>query len=494
MPVVLQLHERVKGFASAAFSSDSLKARFFRGSAWLAAGSLTEQSFRFGRNMILARLLAPEAFGTMAIISSASSVIHTLTDIGVKEAIIQNPRGTEGHYASAAWWLALGRAVSICAVIVLVAPWVGRFYGSPELGPLLRVSAIGVIFDGALSSRAYVAMKEMKFGKWAAINHGGGICGVIITVVLSFFLRDVWALVLGFVFESGCRCLFSFILCPYVPSLSWDREALRDLLRFSRGLFGLSFLNLIFARTDVFVLAKLYPASNLGLYIMAIYLVQTPTNFLTNLLGQTLLPTYSQIQENKDRINRILSQVTTVLILAGAPLLVFVYFCGHSLLTLVYGARYGAGAAALTLASAVALINIVNAQITLVFYSKGLPQLHRSCVLIMAVLMIALIYPLSKTFGLAGGQLACLISVVVGYLFQVVRLRRLTEIDTPRYLKGFVTGSAVSLTVFAVCLGAQYFPALAQPLPNVIIGLLGCALAYSLIGTIMFFNRESLTA
>src|SRR5262249_20590787 len=305
-PFISRVYDRVRQPLEAIFVGHSLKAKVFRGGVWMGAGSVSEQLTRFARNMVLTRLLAPEAFGTMAIVVSAGSVIHTVTEIGVKEAIIQNPRGTEDHYASAAWWLALGRALSIYATIFLLAPWLSGFYGNHELVPLLRVVALSVIFDGALSSKAYVAIKEMKFKKWAAINHGGGICGEIITVILSFFIRDVWALALGSVAENVMRWMLSFILCPYLPSLSWEGEAFRDLLRFSKGLFGLAFLNLIFARTDVFVLAKLFSPADLGLYVMAIYLVQTPTNFIMNLLGQTLLPTFSQIQGQKDRENRIL--------------------------------------------------------------------------------------------------------------------------------------------------------------------------------------------
>jgi hypothetical protein len=70
--------DNVKRFVRDFLSRDTLKARVFRGGAWLGAGSFTEQVFRFGRNMILTRLLAPEAFGTMAIILSASSVIQSL--------------------------------------------------------------------------------------------------------------------------------------------------------------------------------------------------------------------------------------------------------------------------------------------------------------------------------------------------------------------------------------------------------------------------------
>ena len=490
--MISQSYAQLKKYVAGTLSGEGLKAKVFRGGAWLGGGSIAEQAFRFGRSMLLTRLLAPEAFGVMAVVMSASSVIHTITDIGVKEALIQNPRGTEEHYMRAAWWLALGRAVSIAAFVCLIAPWMAKFYGNPEMTPLLRVATLAVVLDGAFSSKAYIAMKEMKFSRWAWINHGGGIIGILITIALSFFLRDVWALVLGVCAESAARCTLSFILCPYLPLFSWDKQAMRDLLTFSKGLFGLSFLNLIFARTDIFVLAKLYPAAQLGLYSMAIYLAQTPVNYLMNLLGQTMLPTFSQIQNDNLRVNRIMIQVSSLLLFLGVPALVFVFFCGHSLLAIVFGQRYSAATGALIATCAVALVNLLNSQITVVFYAKGRPQLHRRCVLIMAIIMIVITYPFAKWFGLVGGQLACLVAVVVGYLFQLERVRGLTDLDLSVYGKTFPIAVAVSVSVAAVCLGARFLPALAHPVPTIIVGVLGCLLAYGFSAALFLHNNRSI--
>lgn len=487
-----EAYTRMRQAAGTVLAGDTLKARVFRGGAWLGAGSFVEQSFRFGRNMILARLLAPEAFGTMAIIMSATSMLQSFTDVGAREALIQNPRGREDGHVGATWWLTIGRSLLLYSLVFLFAPLISRLYANGELTALLRVAAISMLFEGAISSRAYVAIKEMKFPKWAAINHGGGIAGVLITVLLSFFMRDVWALVIGFVAENAARCVLSYVVCPYRPSLGWDKEAIRDLLKFSKGLFGLSLLNLIFMRTDIFVLAKLYSPAKVGLYVMAIYLAQTPTTFLINVLDQTLLPTYSHVREDSSRMNRILSQVTSLIALLGMPLLVFLYFCGHSVLTLIYGVRYGAGSTALFAAACVALLNVANNQITMVFYAKGHPQLHRRCVAVMAILMILLIYPFAKWFGLVGGQLACLISIAIGYLFQVERIRKVTDLDLSQYRKGFVVSGAISLSVGVVCVGARMLGNWAQPLPNIFVGMVGCVIAYALACAIVFgTSRES---
>ena len=492
-PLVRRMHAHAGRLVESLLLGDSLKAKVFRGGAWLGGGSVAEQAARFGRNMVLTRLLAPEAFGAMAIVLSVSSMLQSFTDIGVGQALVQNPKGAEDHYVDTSWWMGLGRAFLIAAALFAAAPFVARFYGNAELTALLRISTLGIILSSAGSPRTIVAIKGLKFGRLAAIGNVGGICGVVITVVLSFVIRDVWALVIGSCAESAARAILSYVLFPYVPSLRWNKEAARDLLRFSRGLFGLSFLNLIFARTDIFVLAKLYSPATLGLYTLAIYLVQTPTNFIMSMLAQTLLPAFSQIQGDMRRTNRILIQVTSVIAVLGLPALAFVCFCGRSVLTLAYGQRYSELSGALILASCVVLVNLLNNQMTTVFYAQGFPNLHRRAVATMAVVMVVAIYPLAKWLGPVGGQVACLLAVIVGYLLQVARVRGLTGLDLARYAKGFPIALAVSMCVVAVGLSTRPFAVLARPVANIGFGIAGCLLAYVLASAIMLRGHAGLS-
>jgi len=125
----MQTFDRVKQAAGRLLLSDGLRAKTMRGGAWLGTGSVAEQTARFARNMLLARLLAPGAFGTMAIVMSSASLVDTLTDVGMKAAIIQNPQGAKWEYLNASWWLGMSRAAFSCCVIFLVAPWAAMFYG-----------------------------------------------------------------------------------------------------------------------------------------------------------------------------------------------------------------------------------------------------------------------------------------------------------------------------------------------------------------------------
>lgn len=430
--------------------------------------------------MLLARLLAPSAFGAMAIVVSASSLVSSFSDVGIWPAIIHNPRGATKPYLNAAWWLGIARAILMYATIYASAPWIARFYGNPALCGLLRVALLSVVLDGLLSPRSKLAQKEMTFGRWAFISNGGGICGVVLTIVLSFVLRDVWALAIGYCSENAFRCLCSYILYPGLPSLGWDKHALRDILGYSKGMVGLAFLNLVFARADIFVLGKLHPSSSLGFYSLAVSLVQTPTVFLISMLAQTLLPTFAHIQDDRERLNRILTEVTSWVVLIGVPAVAMLWICGSSLLTVFYGRRYGATpvAHALGFAAAVALLNTLNSLITDVFFATGEPALHRRAVGASAVVMAAVVYPACRLLGLEGGQVAALIAIAASYLLQVLRIRSVTGLNLLHYCKTFVPAALVVAGIAAVGTAAHFFGLGRNPSANIAVAATACLLAY----------------
>jgi O-antigen/teichoic acid export membrane protein len=200
----------------------------------------------------------------------------------------------------------------------------------------------------------------------------------------------------------------------------------------------LSFLNLIFTRTDIFVLAKLYSPTALGLYTMAVYLAQTPTGFIQNMVGSTLVPAFAHVQEDHKRINRVLLEATSWLIALGLPAVVIIWLYAPTLLRVTYGIRYLKSAGPLAVASAVAFISILNGVITDVFSALGRPALHRRAVAASAVIMIVAIYPACKILGVVGAQVAALIAIGASYLLQIMRIRTLTGLDLARYGTAFI--------------------------------------------------------
>ncbi len=488
-----RLYESGKGAIGRLLLGENLRAKATRGAVLLGGASFTEQTSRFVRNMLLTRILAPSAFGTMAIVMSSSAIVGSLTEVGLRVSVIQNPRGREPSYLNAAWWLAMGRALGVYAIIFIMAPWVARFYGDSALSALLRVAFLSALLEGAMSPRSILTQKEMKFGRWAAITNGGAACGVVLTIILSFFLRDVWALAIGYCSENVFRCLLSYILCPGLPSLGWDRDAARDLLKYSKGAYGLSFLNLIFTRTDIFVLGKLYSSTALGLYSMAVYLVQTPTGFIQNMVGSTMVPAFAHIQEDHPRINRIVLEATSWLIVLGLPVVVVIWLYAPSLLRVIYGARYLKSAAPLIVASVVAILSILNGIMTDVFSAMGRPALHRRAVAASAVVMIVAIYPACKMLGVLGGQVAALVAIGTSYLLQLLRMRGLTGLSLVRYGRTFVPAGLVSVGLLVGGFGLRFFGLAKGPVPQLALGLCACLIAYGICVPALLRSKDHLS-
>jgi len=468
----------IKSHFSRNFGGESLRAKTTRGGAWLGGASAAEQVSRFARNMLLTRLLAPSSFGAMAIVLSFSSLIASLSDVGMWPAVVQNPRGGDREYLDAAWWMGILRAVGLYVVIFLVSPWVARFYGEPDLAALLRITMLSIVLDGLISPRSKLSHKEMQFGKYALINNGGGICGVILTIVLSFILRNVWALGIGYCGENAFRCLVSYILYPGWPSLKWDRHAVQDLLKFSKGMLGLSFLNLVFTRTDIFIIGKLYSPAILGLYTMGVNLVQTPSSFIINMLSSALLPAYSQIQEDRQRARRILSEVTSWTIVLGMPAVATIGLCSSSLLTIAYGKQYRAVAGVLAVAAVVALLNTLNSLITTVFFAAGEPALHRRAVAVSAVVMVVVAYPCCRWLGPVGGMVASLIAITASYALQIMRSRHIWGGIAPQYNPALWLAIVASVAVVGVGILAHSLGFTNHPAANIAIAVLACCVGY----------------
>lgn len=468
---------RAKASINGLMRGDALRAKAMRGGAWLGTGSVAEQAVRFARNMVLARILAPGAFGTMAIVLSSSAIVDMLTDVGVRSAVIQSPRGGQDSYLNASWWLGVGRSIFSYLIIFALAPWISRFYGRPEISGLIRVALLSVLFNGAMSPRSALAQRKMKLGRWAAITNGGGICGVLLTVALSFYMRSVWALAIGYCGENAFRFFLSYVLCPGLPSLHFDRSASKELLMFSRGIFGLAILNLVIARADIFVLGHLYPMAALGLYTLAVSLVNTPSVFLCNMLGQTFMPAFSSVQEDKQRINRILLEVNSWLLLLGIPAAVFISLSAPSLLKTVYGVRYIAAVGPLSVASAVVFVTVLNSMPSTVLFAKGLPELHRHAVLASAAAMLISVYPACRFMGPVGGQVATLFATLVGYLFQLILLRSVTGLSLIRYGTGFVLPAFGSAAAVVIVLGCHSLGLAVRPVADIAFCAATCLIA-----------------
>ena len=461
-------------------TGENLRARVARGSLWVGAGSGADQGLRLVRNMFLTRLLAPEAFGLMAIVLAVNTFFESFTEVGIDTAIVQSPRGEDYSYLNAAWWLSTGRAVGLYALIFISAPWVSQFYHQAALAPMMRVAFLATLFRGLMSPRTYVAHKKMDFKRLVAINQGGGVLGVLTTVILAFMIPGTWALVIGFTVEAAARLVLSYLICPFRPGLDLHKQSFQDIYRFSRGVFGLPILTFLFMRADVFVIGKLCSAADLGIYSMAAALGQIPFSLGGTLMGQIANPAFSEMQNDRARLNKTLLKVTSGLALfAFAPIL-YVALYGKDILEVVYGASYAQAAIPLSILFAIAMLRMLSVPVFSLYYMTGRPELNRRFAIVRTATMIVLIYPATKWYGLIGAASAGLIAMILGYALQVFRLRTITGLNVREYNRILWNALPLSLSV-AIVWGLTHGIFKSAHTLQMAIGGIGCLLGYVLV-------------
>jgi lipopolysaccharide exporter len=471
--------QQIKNNLSKLRFSKSLKVRAARGGLWLGAASGGENALRLVRNMILTRILAPEAFGIMAIVLALNAAFESFTGIGIKQAIIHNQRGHEPTYINAAWWLSFGRAIGLYAIGFITAPWIADFYGNQELVLLIRIAFLGIIFRGAMSSRAHVAIKDMRFKQWALINHGGGVIGIITAIILAFIIKNVWALVIGFTVESVARCLLSYIICYFRPGLNFEKRDWKALLKYAGGMFGLPILTFIFMRCDVFVIGKLCTSYDLGLYSMAVALAWVPLQLIGALFGEIAMPAFSEIQTEKGLLGNIITHSSTAMAFLGIPAFFLLMLYGKEILFIIFGDKYMAVSLPFAIIFLSALLRTISIPFATLFLAIGKPELHRLFTGVRAILILALIYPFVKFWGLPGAAMASLISMSVSFVLQIFRASTIVDLRLRQYTHIFGIALCISLPVIIVWLATYHTLSLSNT-SSMLTGLFGCMVSYAL--------------
>jgi len=429
---------------------NTLKAKSTRGVTALSVGNVVERGMRGARNMILARIIAPDDFGAMAIVLVTTMAFEAFAEVGVKQAVIQNKRGNEREYLNVAWWFQSLRGLGLFAIAILVAPYISSFFEKPQLLSLFQISFLSILFRGFLSPRLYVLEKEYKFGKAVLLVQGSGVLGTVITIVAAFMIRNVWALVIGFVAEAAMLCLFSYILVPFLPRFRIDRECLRELMKFARGMFGLPILAMLSFQIDVMVLGKLVSDKDLGMYFLAISLVNIPMDFFSRVVGPILLPTFAENQSDKAAVRTIVLKITKVVAILALPFTAFLAVCASSVLSVAYGLQYAAAAVPFMFLCARVSIRAQNIVLAQLYLGLGRPYLLRRFNIIRIVVLVSLIYPGVLFFGLSGAAAVVLLGGFAALCFQILQARRVAEFKFSSYIRCYVPGLLLALPVMGI--------------------------------------------
>jgi O-antigen/teichoic acid export membrane protein len=315
--------------------------------------------------------------------------------------------------------------------------------------------------------------KKFRFSRAVLITQGGLILGTIVTIILAFVIRNVWAMVIGFTSIGFFRCLMSYILCPFVPRFAYDRESFNGLYHFARGVFGLPVLAYIAFNIDVLVAGKLVSTSLVGFYGMALALASTPSEFFSGIMNPVLLPAFAEKQDDKEALCKAVLQIAKYTALFIIPPAALAAICGGAILTIVYGAEYSAVAVPFGLLCVYVVLLMQGSIFTSMFFGIGQPSKNRAFVGLRALVLVVLIYPGIKLFGLTGAAAVVVLASFIALCLQLTVIRKTIGLNIFDYATSWLPGLVLAVPVLVIIVVIRGLKP-GCPMVHLTIGLLSC--------------------
>lgn len=331
----------------------SLKKRSFKAGAWLGATHVVGQVVRLASNLILARLLVPEAFGLMALISSMMMALNLVSDIGTGPVIVQSQRGGDRDFLNTAWTLQVIRGVVLWGCGLLLAlffytggtrGWfaAGTAFSDPRLPLMIAVATFGLVINGLSSIKLRLAERNLDLRMSSIADLIGGFATAGAMVVGAWLTGSVWALVFGTMFGTAVRSLLSHtMLTGPSAAILLERDALRELLGKGKWLLVSTLLSFGATNLDRILLGGLTDATALGLYSIAAALSALGSSIPSMLLMKVAYPAISEVVRERPQAllstYRRLQWMTDLCLglMAGA-----IYMASDAIVDLLYDDRY----------------------------------------------------------------------------------------------------------------------------------------------------------
>lgn len=315
---------------------------FFRASVWSLGGTGAGQLLRLLSNLVLWRLLFPEAFGLMALVNSLMIALAMFSDVGIGPSIIQDVRGVEKRRLHTAYTIQSLRGFVIFLITCMGAIPMARFYGQPELALYIPAVGLTAIFQGTTSMRVITETRKVRMDGVMRITLISQVVSTLVMIVWALLSPSVWALVVGNVVGAALRTLLSFTMLPGErDDFAWDQDSARAIFGFGRWVFASTLLTFVATQSDRLLFGKMITLAELGAYSIAQALATMPDQLLSRMINSVLFPYLSRTYNEGKPLPRVFQRRRKPVVLLAAWMCTGLMAAGPPLVLFLYGPRAG---------------------------------------------------------------------------------------------------------------------------------------------------------
>ena len=428
-------------------AGQGLFARALRGSVLTAGSYAFSQALRLGSNLILTRLLYPEAFGLMALVNVVLIGLAMFSDVGVGPAIAQNPRGDEPDFLDTAFSINVARGAILWGMTCLLGWPLSALYGVPELALLLPAAGLSLLASGFNPTRIDTAQRHLLLGRVTVLDLCAQVIGIAAVVGLTLIWPSVWSLVAGAVLGAVARpVIMGWFLPGRRNALRWDPESGRALIHFGKWIFLSTACGFVLSQGDKAILGAYLPLESFGIYNIGYFLASFPMLLGGTVVQRVMIPIYRDrdlAPENPGRLRRLRFGLTGGIL----ALLAVMAFWGPQLIGLLYDARYE-GAAGVLMAVALAQMPLaVGMTYDQAALAAGQSRIFFGVIALRAVVQTLAFLIGVELGGLAGALIGFAVAGVLLHGALVYLARRFGVWDAAHdlFFAGVIAASAVTV-------------------------------------------------
>ena len=292
------------------------------------------QGVSFVVQIVLARILAPDVYGTIALITVFTTILQVFVDSGMGNALIQKKNADNLDFSSVFYF-----NIVVCIILYIcmffAAPLIAVFYENNELVPVIRVLSLTLVISGIKNVQQAYVSRTMQFKKFFFSTLAGTIGAAIIGIALAYNGFGVWALVAQQIFNATLDTIVLWITVKWRPEKKFSLKRLKGLFSYGWKLLASSLLNQIYSEITTLIIGKVYTTTDLAQYNRGNTFPMFIINNVNSSIDSVLLPTMSKEQDNigivKNMTRRAIKTSTYVI----APLMMGLAFVGEPLVSLI---------------------------------------------------------------------------------------------------------------------------------------------------------------
>ena len=302
-------------------AEESVAHKTARTSFWAAIEKLSTLGVQFVISMLLARLLTPSDYGTVAMLGIVIAIGNQFISCGFGTAIVRKP-SIEQKDLSTAFFFNLGVSLLVYLIIFFTAPLIAKFYELPILNPILRVYGLTLIISSAAIVQQSLLSRRLDFKSQAKVTVLATIVSGIVGVFCAYKGLGAWALVIQSIVSALLNTFLLWFFLKWTPSLEFSRSSLKYLWGFGSKVLASGLISSVYTNLYSLFIGKVYNSAALGLFNKGQQIANIYPDIVRNIFIKNSVPILAQHQDNHDDLKRIYSEFCKLVCFVTFPVVV----------------------------------------------------------------------------------------------------------------------------------------------------------------------------